>query len=104
MLLCYYATKTKKITECGNKASKDHRQMDTKCTEQYLIRSHQEVIQILCVDNCIRWGWEWPNPLLQAEILIDEDEEGDEEIDVLLWCIYYLRFSYHKNAAKSNSI
>ena len=40
-------------------------------------------------------------------MLIDEDEEGDEEIDVLLWCIfmmYYLRFSYQKNAAKSNSI
>ena len=60
--------------------------------EQYLMRS---------IDNCTRWGWEWPNPLLQAEILIDEDEEGDEEIDVLLW---YLRFSYQKTAAKSNSI
>ena len=67
-----------KITECGNKASKYHRRMDTKCMEQYLMRS---------VDNYTRWGWEWPNPLLQAEILIDEDEEGDEEIDVLLWCI-----------------
>ena len=58
-ILCYYATKTKKtnqITECGTKASKDHHRMDTKCMEQYLVRSHREVIKILCVDNCTRWG------------------------------------------------
>ena len=63
--------------------------MDTKCMEEYLMGSHPEVIQILCVDNRTRRGWEWPNPLLQAEILIDEDEEGDEEIDVLLRCIIW---------------
>ena len=39
--------KTNQITECGNKASKDHRRMDTKCMEQYLMRS---------VDDCTRWG------------------------------------------------
>ena len=39
-----------------------------------------------------------------TEILIDEDEEGDEEIDVLIIMMYYLRISYHKNAAKSDSI
>ena len=40
-ILCYYPMKTNKktnqITECGNKALKDHRQMDTKCMEQYLM-------------------------------------------------------------------
>ena len=38
------------------------------------------------------------------KMLIDEDEEADKEIDVLCIMTYYLRFSYQKNAAKSNSI
>ena len=33
----------KTITEYGNKASKDHRRMDTKCMEQYLMRSVDKV-------------------------------------------------------------
>ena len=38
-----------------------------------------------------------------TKMLIDEDEEGDEEIDCIIM-VYYFRFSYQKNAAKSNSI
>ena len=35
---CYEnQNETKQITEYGNKALKDHRRMDTKCMEQYLM-------------------------------------------------------------------
>ena len=39
-----------------------------------------------------------------TEMLIDKDEEGDKELMYYYGCIYYLRFSYQKNAAKSDSI
>ena len=69
MLLLYEnQKKTNQITECGNKAfpSKGHRRMDTTCMVRYLMQNHPKVIQILCIDNCTRWGRGWPNPLLQA--------------------------------------
>ena len=84
--------------------------MDTKCMEPYLMGNHPKVIQIFCVDNCTIWlyGEEddqilsfkpEENPFVPilgdiaeatpTEMLIDEDEEGDEENDVLLWCIIW---------------
>ena len=70
--------------------------------ERYLMRNHPKVFQILCVDNCTSWDEDYQkhcfkpkeNPFVAilgdiaeatpTEMLIDEDEEGDEKIDVLL--------------------
>ena len=106
---CYYATETKKtnqITEYGNKAPplKGHRRVDTKCIERYIKRNHPKVIQILYIDNCTIWGWSNSfvatlgdiAEVTHTEMLIDEDEKRETKK-----LMYYLRFSYQKNAAKS---
>ena len=73
--------------------------MDTKCMGRYLMRNHPNVIQILCIDSCtdgdeIHCFKPEENPFLAilgdiaeatpTEMLIDVDEQGDEEINLLL--------------------
>ena len=97
---CYCATKTKitnQITECGNKAStsKGHRRMDTKCMHGTISHakpseSHSYLVLSTALDGDDQIHCFKPeeNPFVAildviaeatpTEMLIDEDEEGDE--------------------------
>ena len=100
----YYATKTKKtnqITEYGNKPSKGHRRMDTSEWNNISCKTIRKSFKSCALTTALDGGEDdqihcfkpEENPFVPilgdiaeekpTEMLIDKDEEGDEEIDVL---------------------
>ena len=103
---CYYYQKknTNKITECGNKTytSKGHRRMNTMCMERISCETIRKSFKSCALttaldedeDDQIHCFKPEENPFVTilgdiaevtyTKMLIDEDEEGDEGIDVYI--------------------